>query len=86
MDAALYTRTDLNLAATKAQISHEARNSFMRMLQAEHCQRGAREQLKELWTAWVSKNYEVAPLQNAKLAVKVADGAAPTPPDTPDGA
>ena len=75
------TRTDLNVAATKAHISHEARNGFLRMLQAEHCQRGAREQLKELWTAWVSKNYEVAPVENGK----VADGAVPTPPDSPGG-
>ncbi len=66
MDYALWmlpfnTRTDLNVAATKAHISHEARNGFLRMLQAEHCQRGAREQLKELRTAWVSKNHEQKP-------------------------
>lgn len=73
------TKTDLNMAATKAHVSHEARNSFMRMLQAEH--EGARDQLKKLWTDWVTKNHGAAPEETGPR--KVAFGAAPTPPDSP---
>jgi hypothetical protein len=73
------TKTDLNEAATKAHISHESRNAFLKTLLAEHSQNGAREQLRELWTAWVNKNYAVAP----KPIARIAGGAAPTPPGTP---
>ena len=72
-------RTELNVAATKAHVSHESRNAFMKTLQAEHSQSGASEQLRELWTARVSKNYDAAPHSNGTGA----DGAAPTPPGTP---
>jgi hypothetical protein len=47
------TRTDD--AATRAHVSHEVRNNFLKILLAEHSQNGARKQLKELWSAWVKK-------------------------------
>ena len=75
------TKTDLNMAATKVHVSHEARNSFMRMLQAEHSLEGARDQLRELWRDWVTKNYGTAPEETGTR--NVAFGAAPTPPDSP---
>jgi hypothetical protein len=54
------TRTDLNDAATRAHVSHEVRNIFLKVLMAEHSKNGAREQLKQFWSAWVDKNYASA--------------------------
>ena len=72
------TRTDLNDAAIRAHVSHEVRNNFLKALLAEHSQNGAREQLKELWSAWVDKNY-------ASEGPPKVSGNAPTPPDSPAG-
>jgi hypothetical protein len=74
----LVTRTDLNDTTTRAHVSHEVRNSFLKVLLADHSQNGACEQLKQLWSAWVDKNFASA------APTKVA-GSAPTPPDSPSG-
>uniref|UniRef100_A0A7S0MQM0 Uncharacterized protein n=1 Tax=Cryptomonas curvata TaxID=233186 RepID=A0A7S0MQM0_9CRYP len=66
----------LNEAATQTHISNEARNSFLKPLLEEHSQNGGRHQLKELWSAWVTKKYAVVP-------GPINSGAAPTPPSTP---
>jgi hypothetical protein len=73
------TKTDLNQAATE--ISHDLRNSFLKMMLDEHSQKGAREQLKELWAAWIEQFYSDTAEQRA--GGSAACGAAPTPPDSP---
>jgi hypothetical protein len=75
------TKTDLNKAATE--ISHDLRNSFLKMMLDEHSQRGARVQLKELWAAWIEQFYSDTAEQSAGSSA--ACGAAPTPPDSPRG-
>ena len=72
------TKTDLTKAALKANISHEMQNRFLKLMLDEHSKVGAREQLKELWSAWVDKNY-------ASEGPPKVSGNAPTPPDSPAG-
>ena len=73
------TKTDLNKSATE--ISHDVRNSFLKMMLDEHSQKGAREQLKELWAAWIEQFYSDTAEQSAGGSAFL--GAAPTPPDSP---
>ena len=73
------TKTDLNKAASA--YSHDLRNNFLKMMLDEHSQRGAREQLKELWAAWIEQFYSDTAEQSAGGSAFL--GAAPTPPDSP---
>ncbi len=70
------TKTDLNKAALE--YSHDLRNNFLKMMLDEHSQRGACEQLKELWAAWIDNFYAAT----AELSAGDSAGA-PMPPDSP---
>ena len=51
------TVTDLNDACKRADVSHEARNTFLQKMLDEHSADGSREQLKTLWLDWVQRHY-----------------------------
>ncbi len=73
------TKSDLTKASSKANISHEAANGFLKMLLEEHSQDGARAQQKRLWTEWLKTHYSV----EEQLSKSFSVGAAATRPGTP---
>jgi hypothetical protein len=77
------TNSDLNEAATKADISHESRNGFLQKRLDEHSISGGRQQLKELWGKWIEKNYGAAGPESTGRGYGAE---AETPEDSGDGA
>ena len=75
------TVTDLNEACKKADVSHETRNLFLQKMLAEHSAIGSREQLKELWAAWVLNNYPMAMADQDEAGGNFFIMDAATPPD-----
>ncbi len=51
------TKTDLETAAKKGDISIEKRTGFLNTLLSEHSCPAAQEQLKNLWNKWIEKHY-----------------------------
>ena len=54
------TKTDLETAAKRGDLSIEKRTGFLNTLLSEHSCPAAQEQLKNLWSKWIEKNYSDA--------------------------
>jgi len=74
------TASDLNEACRKADVSHEERNDFLTMMLDEHSAPGSREQLRRLWSQWVTEKYPTsAAEEDANSGKKKGTGSVPTP-------
>ena len=73
------TKTDLDQAAQKVDVSVETRNAFLEKLLNVHSQPGIEEQLKTMWGEWVDTNYnkELEPEARSSLGME-----AKTPEDS----
>ena len=69
------TKTDMNDACKRANVSHVSRNNFLQMLLDEHKAPGSRDQLKELWTEGLDKYYvsETVGDASGEIAGRAAD-------------
>ena len=74
------TASDLNEACRKADVSHVDRNDFLTMMLDEHSAPGSREQLRRLWSQWVTEKYPTsAAEEDANSGEKKGNNSVQTP-------